>query len=162
MTETAQSEITQLETVEPETTQPEASEPETAGPLAELTDAGLEAMLRRALYITLAIGLVGALAVWKASGWRDGAMLAAGALISASSISEWRRLIRLINAKLDRKQAPRGAVLAIVFFLFRLVIFAAVIYLSLKCFHGSVLALCGGLGLAVLALVWEALRLLRN
>lgn len=140
---------------------------EISPPAAGLTDAGLEALLRRALYITLGIGLAAALAVWMASGWRDGAMLASGALISAASIWEWRRLIRLINfqldrARLDRKQAPRGAALAIVFFFLRLVIFAAVIYLSLKCFHGSVLALCCGLGLAVLALVWEALRLPRN
>jgi hypothetical protein len=41
-------------------------------------------------------------------------------------------------------------------------VFAGVIYGSLKVFHGSVVALLVGLGLAVLALVWEALRLLRN
>ena len=112
--------------------------------------------------ITLIIGLLGALAVWKASGWRNGAMLATGTLISAASILEWRRLIRIINARLDNKQVPQGAGLAIVFLMFRLVVFAGAIYGSLKCFHGSVLALLCGLGLAVLAIVWEALRLLRN
>lgn len=130
--------------------------------LAELTDAGLEALLRRAMRITLILGLLGALAVWKAAGWRNAAMLATGTLISAASILEWRRLIRFINAKLDRQQAPRGAAVTIVFFLLRLGIFAGVIYGSLKCFHGSVVALLCGLGLAVLALVWEALQLLRN
>lgn len=130
--------------------------------LAGLTDAGLEALLRRAIRITLVIGLLGALAVWKAAGWRNGAMLATGTLISAASILEWRRLIRIINAKLDQQQVPRGAGLAIIFLLLRLAIFAGAIYGSLKCFHGSVLALLCGLGLAVLAIVWEALRLLRN
>jgi len=130
--------------------------------LGGLTDAGLEALLRRAMRITLVIGLLGALAVWKASGWRNAAMLATGTLISAASILEWRRLIRLINAKLDRKQAPRGAGLAILFFFLRLAIFAGAIYGSLKCFHGSVVALLCGLGLALLSILWEALRLLRN
>lgn len=130
--------------------------------LAGLTDAGLEALLRRAMRITLIIGLLGALAVWKASGWRNGAMLATGTLISAASILEWRRLIRIINARLDHKQAPQGAGLAVVFLMLRLALFAGIIYGSLKCFHGSVLALLCGLGLAVLAIVWEALRLLQN
>jgi hypothetical protein len=48
------------------------------------------------------------------------------------------------------------------FFLVRLLFFAAVIYGSLKCFQGSVVALLFGLGLAILAMVWEAIRLLRS
>lgn len=131
-------------------------------PLAAVTDAAVEALLRQAMRITLIIGLLGALAVWKASNWRNAAMLATGTLISAASIAEWRRLIRFINAKLDRKQTPRGGGLVIFFFLLRLAIFAGAIYGSLKCFQGSVVALLCGLGLAVLAILWEALRLLRD
>jgi hypothetical protein len=131
-------------------------------PLATLTDEDLAALLRRAMRITLILGLLASLVVWKASGWRSAAMLGAGTLISAASIVEWRRLIRLINAKMDRQQTPRGAGLAVVFFLLRLIVFAGVIYGSLKCFQGSVAALLCGLGLAVLAMAWEALRLLRN
>ncbi|HEX4030530.1 MAG TPA: hypothetical protein VHX20_09205 [Terracidiphilus sp.] len=131
-------------------------------PLATLTDEDLAALLRRAMRITLILGLLAALVVWKASGWRNAAMLGAGTLISAASIVEWQRLIRFINAKMDRQQTPRGAGLAVVFFLLRLIVFAGVIYGSLKCFQGSVAALLCGLGLAVLAMVWEALRLLRN
>lgn len=135
---------------------------ESQSPFAALTDVALEALLRRAIRITLIFGLLAALVLWKASGWRNAAMMAAGAAISAASIFEWMRLIRLINAKLDRQQAPKGAALAVVFFLLRLVIFGAAIYGSLKCFHGSVVALLCGLGLAILAVVWEALGLLRN
>lgn len=135
---------------------------ESQGPFASLTDVGLDALLRRAIRITLIFGLLAALALGKASGWRNAAMMATGAAISAASIFEWQRLIRLINAKLDRKEAPKGAALAFVFFLLRLVVFAAAIYGSLRCFHGSVVALLCGLGLAVLAIAWEALRLLRN
>jgi hypothetical protein len=48
------------------------------------------------------------------------------------------------------------------FFVLRLTLFAGVIYGSLKCFQGSVIALLCGLGLAVLATAWEALRLLKD
>ncbi len=131
-------------------------------PLASLTDSGLEALLRRALRIILILGTLSALIVWKASGWRNAAMLAAGTAISAASLLEWRRLIRLINAKMDRQQAPRGTLVAGVFFVIRLLVFAGVIYGSLKWLRGSVVALLVGLSLAVLATAWEAIRLLRN
>ena len=140
--------------------EPQGSEPQS--PFAALTDVGLEALLRRAIRITLIFGLLASLVLGKASGWRNAAMLATGAAISAASIFEWQRLIRFINAKLDRKEVPKGAAVAFVFFLLRLAVFAAAIYGSLRCFHGSVVALLCGLGLAILAIVWEALRLLRN
>ncbi|MGA3333445.1 MAG: hypothetical protein ABSC62_04690 [Terracidiphilus sp.] len=130
--------------------------------LAGLTDAGLEALLMRAMRIILIAGALAALVLWKASGWRDAAMLAAGAAISAASIYEWRRLIRFLNSKLDHRQAPRGATVSAVLFVLRLGVFGAAIYGSLKCFRGSVVALLCGLGLAVLAMVWEAVRLLRD
>jgi hypothetical protein len=129
-------------------------------PLAALTDAGLEALLRRAIRITLILGGLAAVAVGVATGWRNAAMLAVGTAVSAASIMEWRRLVRIINAQMDRKQTPRGAAVAGVFFVLRLTVFAVVIYGSLKCFRGSVAALLGGLGLAVVAMAWEAVGLL--
>lgn len=131
-------------------------------PGAELTDAALEAMLQRAIRNTLILGAVPAIVVWVAAGWRDAAMLASGAAISTASIFEWRRLARFIRARLDEKKTSRAGASAAVFFLLRLSIFAGVIYGSLKCFHGSVLALFYGLSLAVATLGWEALRLLRE
>ena len=47
-------------------------------PVANLTDAALEAMLRRAMRITLILGVIPAVILWIASGWRNAAMLAAG------------------------------------------------------------------------------------
>jgi hypothetical protein len=129
--------------------------------MVEITDDVLEGVLRRALRLTLIIGGLAALVLWKAAGWRNAAMMATGTAISAASILEWRRLARLIIAKMDNKQLPRGAVLASIFFVLRLTVFGAAIYVSLKCFRGSVVALLCGLGLAVVAMVWEALRLLR-
>jgi hypothetical protein len=148
-----------------EETQSEAAPPEEQGPVCgvtALTDEGLQALLRRAIRITAIVGLLAALVLWKASGWRDGAMMAVGAAISAASISEWRRLIHFINSKLDHQQAPRGVAVSLLFFVLRLTVFTAAIYGSLKCFRGSVIALLCGLGLAVLAMVWEAVRLLRE
>ena len=131
-------------------------------PLVGLTDAALEALLKRAIRDTLLLGLLAAVILLIASGWRNAAMLAVGALISAASILEWQRLIRLFNAKLDPQKTPRGAALVVTFFLLRLVVFAGAIYGSLRCLQGSVVALLCGLGLAVVATAFEALRLLKD
>ena len=131
-------------------------------PIAGLTDAALDAMLKRSMKVTLILGAIPAVILWISSGWRNAAMLAVGAVISAFSILEWQRLIKLFNAKLDKQQTPRGAALVISLFLLRIVIFAAVIYGSLKCLRGSVIALLCGLALALFAIGWEALRLLRD
>ncbi|HEY1901552.1 MAG TPA: hypothetical protein VGG56_03925 [Terracidiphilus sp.] len=136
--------------------------PDETHPLVALTDAGLDALLQRAFHITLILGLIAAIILCIASGWRNAAMLATGAAISAASILEWQRLIRLINAKLDKNKTPRSGVVVALFFMLRLAVFAAVIYGSLKCFHGSIVALLLGLGLAIIATVWEAFRLLRD
>ena len=131
-------------------------------PIAGLSDEALQALLKRAIGFTLILGLIVSLVVLTASGWRNAAMFATGAVISAASILEWQRLIRLFNARLDQKKTSRGAATVVGFFLLRLAIFAAAIYGSLKCFQGSAIALLCGLGLAVVAMAWEALRLLKN
>ncbi|MFZ1084864.1 MAG: hypothetical protein WAN35_07865 [Terracidiphilus sp.] len=131
-------------------------------PIVELTFADLDAMLRRALRNTLILGAVAALLVGVGAGWPSGALLGTGAVISAASIWEWQRLVRVINARMEKQKTPTSAPVVVLFFVFRLTVFAGVIYGSLKCFHGSIAALLFGLGLAVLAIAWEALRLLRD
>jgi small-conductance mechanosensitive channel len=131
-------------------------------PIADLTNEDLDAMLRRSLYKTLIIGVIASLAVLIGAGWRSGAMLLTGTLISAASILEWQRLVRVINARMDKQKTPANAGVVALFFVIRLTVFAGVIYGSLKCFHGSVTALLCGLSLAVLAIGWEALRLLQD
>ena len=130
--------------------------------LGNLSEEALDALLKRSVRNTALLGVVPALIVWVASGWRNAAMLITGALISAASLMEWQRLVRLMNTKMKAKKAPGGAVLAVAFFLLRLLIFAAAIYGSLKCFQGSVIPLMCGLSLAVVTLMWEALRMLKN
>ena len=135
---------------------------EEAHPLVDLSDAALQALLRRAMRDTLILGAISVVALWIAYGWRDAAMLAVGAAISAASILEWQRLVRFVNARMDKRKSPGSAVTVVVFFVLRLTVFAGAIYGSLKCFHGSVVALLCGLGLALAATAWEALRLLRE
>lgn len=130
--------------------------------IVDLTNADLDAMLKRALRITLILGALASVAVLIGGGWRSGAMLLTGTLISAASILEWQRLVRVINARMDQQKTPASAGVVVLFFVLRLTVFAGVIYVSLKCFHGSVTALLCGLCLAVLAIGWEAIRLLRD
>ena len=131
-------------------------------PIVELSFADLDAMLRRALRNTLILGAIAALIVWIGGGWPSAALLATGALISAASIWEWQRLVRVINARLDKQKTPASTPVVVLFFVLRLTVFAGVIYGSLKCFHGSISALLFGLGLAVLAIAWEAIQLMRG
>lgn len=135
---------------------------EETNPVANLTDAALEALLKRAIRDTLILALVSTLLLFFLSGWRNAAMLAMGAAVSAASILEWRRLIRFVNAKMDRQKSPRNGVLVAVSFVLRLTVFAGVIYGSLKCFRGSPIALLCGLGLALVTMAWEALKLLKD
>ena len=131
-----------------------------AHPLLELPNNAAEVMLQRAMYKTLILGAVASLALLIASGWRNAGMLMTGALISAASIFEWRRLAEVIRAKLEAEKTPRSAPAVVVFFVLRLTIYAGAIYVSLKCLQGSAVALLCGLGLAALTILWQALRML--
>jgi hypothetical protein len=71
-------------------------------------------------------------------------------------------MTQMINARMEQKKSGIGGVLAGVFFVLRLTVFAAVLYGSLKCFRGSVAALLCGLALAIVAVGWQAMQLLRD
>lgn len=129
-------------------------------PLLELPNDAAEVMLQRAMVKTLILGVIAALVLLAASGWRNAGMLLAGALISGASLFEWRRLAQLIRAKLEAEKTPRSAPAVVVFFLLRLILYAGAIYVSLKCLQGSAVALLCGLGLAALTILWQALRML--
>ena len=138
---------------------PAAPEPH---PIEGLTFDNLDQMLRRAFWTTVALGAAGAAAVWAGSGWPNGLMLAVGAGISAASILEWQRLVRILNARLERKRTPASTPIVVLFFVLRLTVFAGVIYVSLKRSGGSVAALLSGLALAVITIGWQVLKLLRD
>ena len=130
--------------------------------IVDIGEEDQQALLQRAMRNTLILGILSSLALLIGSGWRSAAMLLTGTLISAASILEWRRLLRVINAKLNNRQTPRSAPAVVLFFVLRLTVFAGVIYGSLKCFQGSVVALLCGLGLAALTIGWEVVALLRD
>jgi hypothetical protein len=86
-------------------------------------------------------------------------LLLAGAAISASGVYEAQRLIAAVNAHLDNAENVRPIGKVIGTFFLRLLIAGALLYGSLKCFHGSIYALIAGLCLAIVALSMEAVRL---
>lgn len=131
-------------------------------PVFTFTDADLRAALQRTLKTIAILAAALFLVLSLTAGWQTGMLLLAGALVSASGVYEYKRLITAINARLDGQRTSRPTVFAIGMFLLRLFIAAGVVYGSLKCFHGSIYALIGGLGLAVVALTIEAVRLLRS
>ena len=131
-------------------------------PIVDLTFADLDRMLWRAMRNTLALGIVGALAVLIGSNWRNAAMLVTGTLISAASIWEWRRLVGVINARLEGKRVSPSTPLVVLLFVLRLTVFAGVIYGSLKCFHGSIVGVFCGVALAALTIGFESIRLMRG
>jgi hypothetical protein len=130
------------------------------GSFANFSDADLKATMRRAVGTTIALAVFGYGVTTIIGGWRSGVLLLCGALVSATGLYEWQQLIGIINAKLDQKKTPRSTGFVLSMFFLRLGLAATVIYVSLKCFHGSLYALVAGLGLAVVALTVEAVRVL--
>ncbi len=131
-------------------------------PFLTFTDADLSATLFRAIRDVGLLALVGLPIVWIASGWQSAALYLVGAAISAGGIYESRRLIRVVNAKLDNQKTPRSTGLVIGMFLFRLLIAGGALYVSLRWLSGSVYSVIAGLALAVVALSIEAVLLTRN
>jgi hypothetical protein len=137
-----------------------------AHPILEFTDADLAALLKRAVQVTAALGMVIAVILWPVAGWQTAALFTVGAAISIGSIYEWGRLFCQISARMDGQKAGRGSGfgtgVVVGFFLLRLILFAGLIYGSLKCFHGSPIALLCGLGLGLAGLAWQAMRVIRG
>lgn len=130
--------------------------------LANFTDADLKSTLRRALRTCAAMGIIFAGAFAFVQGWRSGLLCVAGTVVSLVGIYEWQQLIEFVNARLDKQKPPRSTARVILMFTLRLAFAAVVIYASLKCSSGVPYALITGLGLAVLALTIEAIRLIRS
>lgn len=118
--------------------------------------------MRRAIELTAILAAVGFVALLFAFGWQTGALFVAGAVVSATGLYEWQQLIGLMNAKLDNQQTPRSSGFVLAMFFLRLGIAALIIYASLKFLNGSFYALIAGLGVAIVALTAEALRMLRS
>lgn len=132
------------------------------GLTASMTDDDLRDMLRRALRTVTILAVILFVILTFTKGWQTGVLLLAGAAISWTGIREWRNLAVAVFARLDNQQNARPMGRTLVMFFLRLGIVAVVLYASLRYLNGSIYALVAGLALAVVALSFEALRLLRG
>jgi hypothetical protein len=131
-------------------------------PFVTFTDADLSAALIRAIRNIGLLALIGLPIIWIISGWQSACLFLVGAAISAGGIYESRRLIRVVNAKLDKQKSPQSTGFVIAMFLLRLLIAGGLLYVSLRWLNGSVYSIIAGLALAVVALSVEAVLLTRN
>jgi hypothetical protein len=140
---------------------------EKSQPLFDFTDADLKTALGRALKFTVIGGIVLAAVLAVVYGWQTGLLLLAGVVVSATGLWEWQRLVAFINARLDNSQAAGaaaglGAGRVMTTFILRLMLAGGILYVSLRCLHGSVYALVGGLILGIFFLTVEAVRMIRS
>lgn len=133
-----------------------------AGSATHMTDDDLQQMLRRTLRLVVILGVLLAIVFTITLGWQSGLLELAGAVISYTGIREYRTLSMTIFAQLDQQKPPRPVGRTFVMFFLRLAGVGLILYVSLKCLNGTVYALVAGIGLAVVALSWEALRQLRG
>ncbi len=133
--------------------------------LSEFTDADFRATILRALRLLAVLTLVALPMIWWKLGWRSGVLLLVGAAISGSGLWEWLRLLTAVMRRMDAggeagaSMRPMGLIL--VGFFVRLVLVVGVLYGSLRLLEGSVIAIALGLGLGIVSLTIEGLRLVR-
>ena len=125
------------------------------------TDADFRRTILRALRLQAVITVVAALLLWWKLGWQSAALLLVGAVISASGLWEWLRLMTAVMARMDQGGTARPMGMILFGFFVRLAAAVALLYVSLKVLNGSVYALAGGLALGVFALTVEGLRLVK-
>jgi hypothetical protein len=127
-----------------------------------LTDADVRNTMLAAIRLLAVFTVVAAALFWWRSSWQSAMLLLVGAAISSTSLWEWLRLMTAINERMDAGATPRPMGMILFGFFARLALTLAVLYGSLKYLHGTVLALAAGLGLGLLSLSIEALKLLKR
>jgi hypothetical protein len=125
-------------------------------------DEDLRATLNHALRTVGIAALVGIPLIWRTWGRSSMLFFLVGAAIAATGILEWRQIMSAIVSRLDAGGTPRPIGTVLFWFFLRLIAAAALLYVSLRSLHGRISALLAGLALAVLALLIEAIRLLRS
>jgi hypothetical protein len=130
--------------------------------LAGLTDEDVRRTMLRSLRLLAILAAVGVALSWWKLGWQSGVLLAVGAAISASGLWEWTRLMTVVIQRMEAGAEPRPVGTVLVGFFMRLGIALVALYVSLRYLDGSVYALVAGLALGMIALTFEALRLVRS
>jgi hypothetical protein len=129
--------------------------------LESFSDQDFRVTILRALRLLAVIAVVGGVLLWWKLWWRSAALLAVGAIISASGLWEWLRLMTAVMARMDDGGTARPMAMVLLGFFIRLAATIALLYVSLKVLNGSVYALAAGLALGVFALTVEGLRLVK-
>ncbi len=127
-----------------------------------LTDSDVRGAMLSALRLLALFTFAATAMFWWKLGWPSGALVVIGASISAASLWEWTRLMNVLNQAMDAGHTRRPMGLTLVGFFLRLGLTLVVLYVSLKYLHGNVFALAAGLGLGLLSLTIEALRLMNR
>ena len=130
--------------------------------LERFTDEDVRTALVRTLRLLAGLTVLGmALVGWK-MGWRSALLLLVGAAISGSGLWEWMRLMSAVIARMDAGAEARPMGMVLTGFFVRLGLAIGVLYVSLKFLNGSVIAIAVGLGLGIVSLTIEAIRLART
>lgn len=127
-----------------------------------LSDPVVQASFRRALRLIVIMGVVGSALLAVTAGWQTALLFLVGAAVSFTGIREWRNITDVVFDRFSSAPRYKPAVRTFVMFFLRLGLVAALLYVSLKYLKGNVYALVAGLGLAVVVLSMETVRLLRR
>jgi hypothetical protein len=126
------------------------------------TEGDVRAVLVRTVRLLAIFAAVGMVVAGLKMGWRSSVLLLVGSAISATGLWEWIRLMGAIMERVDGAENVRPMGMVLVGFFLRLGLTIGVLYVSLKFLHGSVIALALGLGLGIVALIFEVIRLARS
>ena len=127
-----------------------------------LTDQDFRDTMLRSMRLLAILAAFATAFFWLKFNWSSAVLLVVGAAISAASLWEWLRLMTAVNQQMDAGSTPRSMGLILTGFFLRLGLTVVVLYASLKYLHGTVFALAAGLGLGVLSLTIESLRLMKR
>jgi hypothetical protein len=141
---------------------PHPEEPDYSKTSVGLTDADLRNAMLGSIHLLVVLAVLSAAGFWWKAGWQSAVLLLAGAAISATSLWEWLRLITAVNERMDAGGKPRPMGMILLGFFARLVLTLIALYASLRYLHGTVFALAAGLGLGLLSLTVEAIRLMKR
>jgi hypothetical protein len=136
------------------------TEPDTST-FSDFTERDLKATLTRALRWVVILGTIGTAVAWLAASWQSALLFLVGAAIAATGLYESQRLMLAVLSRFNEGRQGKPVAGVLVWFFLRLILAGVVLYVSLRSLEGSVYALCAGLGLAVVALTIESIRLLR-
>ena len=132
-----------------------------ASTINDFTEQDLRATLAHALRWVAILSVLGIAATWLAAGWKSAALFLVGAAIAGTGLYESQRLMLAVLSRFNEGRQGKPIAGVLIWFFLRLILAGVVLYVSLKSLQGSVYALCAGLGLAVVALTIESIRLLR-